>query len=88
MARANRGCNRRRHFAQGGVSTIRASQTRPGGFIERNAKQDSRHGVDHGFKYVFHCLDEVALAQQDIGPFGERQPYGVQIEHTLYRNLQ
>ena len=75
---------------EGFVVAVHARETRPGGFVERDAELHLRHRVDQRFVEVFHGLDEVRLAQNDVAALGnfERnrfQLHGNYLEYNVRR---
>src|SRR5260370_42586415 len=56
----------RGHGLQRLVVAVYAREARPGGFVERHAEFHLRHRVDQRLVEVFHALDEMRLAQNNI----------------------
>ncbi len=54
-------------IAKPSLIPIRPRQTRPGAFFEPQSKLGLRHGRAHRFVQIFHRLEEMRLADNDVG---------------------
>jgi len=74
VARADRGEIAHRARRQFLIVAVEARQARPRSFIESHTELHARCRVDDGLVDVLNRLDEVGLAQNDIGVGREFEP--------------
>src|SRR2546425_5712522 len=63
------------------VVAVGAREAGAGGFVEGQAELGLRDGVDHGLVHVLDRLDEVSLAEDDVGVGRNLQANGFKLEH-------